>query len=164
MFSWSVVLSSILLSGLLTLFLLLGGCDQNDDVPQMTAVPVMSADDIPLWLDGGVEMPPQQWLIKRSRAEVIDEQAEIDRAAELIMMAADRFGESPRMIANRAAQLEDMLLENRINETAVNLLEWFTNLPTTQSPHSFSALCQYYYNLRTQGKSEDEILQHILRI
>lgn len=164
MFSRSFVTSPILIVGFLSLLLLLSGCDQNDDVPQMTAVPVMNADDIPLWLDGGAEMSPQQWLVKRSRAEVIDEQAEIDRTAELIMMATDRFGESPRMIANRAAQLEDMLLENRINETAVNLLEWFTKLPATQSPHSFSALCQYYYNLRTQGKSEDEIIQNILRI
>lgn len=164
MFSPSVVLSPVLLSGLLSVLLLLGGCDQNDNAPQMTPVPVMEADDIPLWLDGATEMPPSQWLVMRSRAEVADESAAIERTAELIMTAADRFGESPRMIANRAAQLEDMLLENHINETAVNLLEWFTNLPATQSPHSFSSLCQYYYNLRTQGKSEDEILQHIVRI
>lgn len=162
MFSRSFVLSPVLLAGLL--LLLLSGCDQNDDVPQMTVIPVMDADDISLWLDNGAAMSPQQWLVKRSRAAVIDEQAAIDRTAGLIMMTADRFGDSPRMIANRAAQLEDMLLENRINETAVNLLEWFTKLPMTQSPHSFSALCQYYYNLRTQGKSEDEIIQHILRI
>ncbi|THK43425.1 hypothetical protein E8Q33_00970 [Methylophaga sp. SB9B] len=130
----------------------------------MDAVAVVDESKIPLWLDGQVEMSPQEWLVKRSHAEVTDEKAEIERTAELLVIAADRFDESHRMIANRAAQLEDMLLEHRINETAVDRLEWFTKLPTLQTPHSFSALCQYYYNLRTQGKTEDEIIQNLLRI
>ncbi|WP_417548793.1 hypothetical protein [Methylophaga sp.] len=157
-----LVLSPILLS--LVLMLSLSACDQTDDIPQMDVAPVVDASEIPLWLDGQVEMSPQEWLVKRSRAEVVDEQAEIERTAALLITAADRFDESHRMIANRAAQLEDMLLEHRINETAVDLMEWLTKLPTLQTPHSFSALCQYYYNLRTQGKTEDEIIQNLLRI
>lgn len=153
----------VLLSGVL-LMLSLSSCDQNDDIPPMDAVPIVDEGEIPLWLDGQVEMSPQEWLVKRSRAEVTDEEAEIERTAELLITAADRFDESHRMIANRAAQLEDMLLEHRLNETAVDLLEWFTQLPTLQTPHSFSALCQYYYNLRTKGKTEDEIIQNLLRI
>jgi len=157
------VLASLFLS--LMLMLSLNACEQNnDDIPQMEAAPVINEEDIPLWLDGQVEMSPQEWLVKRSRAEVENEKAEIDRAAELLITAADRFDESHRMIANRSAQLEDMLLEHRINETAVNLLAWITKLPTLQTPHSFSAICQYYYNLRTQGKTEDEIIQNLLRL
>ena len=148
----------------LLLMLSLGGCEGSDAVPEMETAPIVDEDKIPLWLDGQVEMSPQEWLVKRSRAEVTDERAEIERTAELLIIAADRFDESHRMIANRAAQLEDMLLEHRINETAVDRLEWFTKLPTLQTPHSFSALCQYYYNLRTQGKTEDEIIQNLLRI
>ncbi|WP_292361583.1 MULTISPECIES: hypothetical protein [unclassified Methylophaga] len=148
----------------LLLMLSLGGCEGSDAVPEMETAPIVDEDKIPLWLDGQVEMSPQEWLVKRSRAEVTDERAEIERTAELLVIAADRFDESHRMIANRAAQLEDMLLEHRINETAVDRLEWFTKLPTLQTPHSFSALCQYYYNLRTQGKTEDEIIQNLLRI
>ena len=148
----------------LLLILSLGGCEGSDAVPEMETAPIVDEDKIPLWLDGQVEMSPQEWLVKRSRAEVTDERAEIERTAELLVIAADRFDESHRMIANRAAQLEDMLLEHRINETAVDRLEWFTKLPTLQTPHSFSALCQYYYNLRTQGKTEDEIIQNLLRI
>ena len=148
----------------LLLMLSLGGCEGSDAVPEMETAPIVDEDKIPLWLDGQVEMSPQEWLVKRSRAEVTDERAEIERTAELLVIAADRFDERHRMIANRAAQLEDMLLEHRINETAVDRLEWFTKLPTLQTPHSFSALCQYYYNLRTQGKTEDEIIQNLLRI
>lgn len=159
----SISSSYILLFIFLTSIFALTACEQND-VPQMNTVPVVDESTIPLWLDGRVEMSPQEWLVKRSSAEVTDEKAEVKRAADLLITAADKFDESHRMIANRAAQLEDMLLEHRINETAVNLLEWFTKLPALQSPHSFSALCQYYYNLRIQGKTEDEIIQSLLRI
>ncbi|WP_247869853.1 hypothetical protein [Methylophaga sp. SB9B] len=163
MFVRTVSFSSLKLIFCLSFIFLLAGCDQ-ENAPQMDAVAVVDESKIPLWLDGQVEMSPQEWLVKRSHAEVTDEKAEIERTAELLVIAADRFDESHRMIANRAAQLEDMLLEHRINETAVDRLEWFTKLPTLQTPHSFSALCQYYYNLRTQGKTEDEIIQNLLRI
>lgn len=163
MFFQSVSTKPFWLLVCLSLIFLLSACDQND-AAQMTDVPVNDESEIPLWLDGQVEMSPQEWLVKRSKAEVTDEEAEIERAAELLVEAAERFDESYRMIANRAAQLEDMLLEHRINETAVDLLEWFTQLPTLQTPHSFSALCQYYYNLRVDGKTEDEIIQNLLRI
>lgn len=146
------------------LVLSLTGCEQNEDIPPMSAAPVADENQIPLWLDGQVDMSPQEWLVKRSRAEVADEAAEIARTAELLIEAAERFDESHRMIANRAAQLEDMLQEHGIQETAVDRMEWFTQLPTLQTPHSFSALCQYYYNLRTQGKTEDEIIQNLLRL
>jgi hypothetical protein len=163
MFFRTVTPSPFWLIVCLSFIFLLSACGQ-DDAPQMDAVPVVDEAKVPLWLDGQVEMSPQEWLVKRSHAEVTDEKAEIERTAELLVIAADRFDESHRMIANRAAQLEDMLLEHRIHETAVDRLEWFTKLPTLQTPHSFSALCQYYYNLRTQGKTEDEIIQNLLRI
>lgn len=163
MYKWPKVLPSLFLS--LLLMFSLTACDQNnDDIPQMETAPIIDQNEIPLWLDGQVEMSPQEWLVKRSRAEINDETTEIERTAELLISAADRFDESHRMIANRAAQLEDMLFEHNIKETAVNRLEWFTKLPTLQTPHSFSALCQYYYNLRTQGKTEDEIIQNLLRL
>ncbi|WP_244913055.1 hypothetical protein [Methylophaga nitratireducenticrescens] len=163
MYKWPKVLTSLFLC-LLLMFSLIA-CDQNnDDIPQMEAAPIIDENESPLWLDGQVKMSPQEWLVKRSRAEINDETAEIERTAELLITAANRFDESHRMIANRAAQLEDMLFEHNIKETAVNRLEWFTKLPTLQTPHSFSALCQYYYNLRTQGKTEDEIIQNLLRL
>ena len=146
-------------------FIVLSACDQNSDVSQMsTAAPAIDESKVPVWLDARVGMTPQHWLVKRSLAEVMDEEAEVERARKLLIIAANKFKESPRMIANRVAQLEDMLLENNINETAVNLLEWFTNLPDVQTPHNFSALCEYYYNLRIQGKTEDEIINEIMGV
>lgn len=160
----SVSISPILLVTCFAGIFLLSGCDNNDEIPQMEETPLVGEAEIPLWLDGEIDMSPQEWLVKRSLAQVTDEAAEIERTAGLLVIAAEKYDESHRMIANRSAQLEDMLLELRINETAVDLLEWFTKLPALQSPHSYSAICQYYYNLRTQGKTEDEIIHNLLRM
>lgn len=143
-------------------FFILSACDDNSHAARMNAPPASVEAKLPLWLDKRVNMPPQQWLVESSTAKVLDQEAEVEHVEELLILVADRFDESPRMIANRVAQLEDMLLENRINETAVNLLTWFTNLPNARTPHNFSALCQYYFNLRVKGKTKDEIIHNIL--
>ncbi|KKN39657.1 hypothetical protein LCGC14_0741330 [marine sediment metagenome] len=145
-----------------TSFFVLSGCDQSTELPLMEAAPVIDETKTPIWLDGRVDMSPQQWLIKRSTETITDEKAQAEQAEKLLIIASNKFDENPRMVANRVAQLEDMLLEHNINETAVHLLEWFTQLPNTKTPHNFSALCQYYYNLRIQGKSKDEIIHSIL--
>ena len=62
----------------LLLMLSLGGCEGSDAVPEMETAPIADEDKIPLWLDGQVEMSPQEWLVKRSRAEVTDERAPDD--------------------------------------------------------------------------------------
>lgn len=147
-----------------TLLVVLAACDQNSDLSQVNDPPIIHEKKIPIWLDARVELSPQQWLIKRSLAKITDKEAELRRTEKLLIIAANKFTESPRMIANRVAQLEDMLIEHNINETAVNLLEWFTKLPDTETPHNFSALCQYYYNLRILGKTDDEIIHSILHI
>lgn len=142
----------------------ISACEQQTE-DHAVADPVLeTAGQLPHWLDGQVDMTPQHWLVERSVAEIDDKDAEIARAAGLLVTAADRFEESHRMIANRSAQLEDMLQEQNINETAVNLLAWFVALPTTQSPYSYSALCHYFFNLRTQGLEKSAIQDSLLRM
>ncbi|AFJ01825.1 hypothetical protein Q7C_654 [Methylophaga frappieri] len=140
----------------------LTGCDAQEESETVDALLQQEEKPLPLWLDGEVDMTPQVWLVERSIAEVSDKEAEVQRTAELLLVAADRFGESHRMIANRSAQLEDMLQEQHYNETAVDLLAWFVDLPSTKSPHSYSALCQYYYNLRTKGLEKLAIQDSLL--
>lgn len=150
---------SLILLGFTACLLIATGCDQTPEYAMDD-----SADNkeqsIPRWLDGEVEMSPQEWLVKRSRDEVDDPEADVENAALLLVAAAERYDESYRMIANRMIQLEDMLFEQDINETAVNLLEWFVELPELSTPHSLSALCQYYSTLRGQGKTRAEIAEY----
>lgn len=142
---------------LITLLIgMLSGCDQQQNYTE-TAVPPQQQVEIPLWLDGDVAMSPQQWLVKRSRAEVTDEAETIAETGEILVAASAKYDESHRMIANRVAQLEDMLHEQHQSETALQLLHWFVDLPVLITPHAFSALCQYYSTLRARGNQPDEI-------
>ncbi|MEI9901032.1 MAG: hypothetical protein WDN31_13845 [Hyphomicrobium sp.] len=71
---------------------------------------------------------------------------------KVLDVAAVRFRDQPRMIANRAVQLEEMLSEKRISERAPRLIVTLSQVPGSQrSVESFAALTQQYYNLRLEG-------------
>lgn len=56
------------------------------------------------------------------------------------------------MIANRVAQLEQMLAEHGITEGADQLLDDLTAVAAVRNGRTgFGEVCQHYYNLRTQG-------------
>lgn len=81
--------------------------------------------------------------------------------------AARQFRESPRMIANRAVQLEEMLSETGVTEPlelATELIEKLSFLTTNEpQAESFGALCQHYFNLRLAGLGRDEALADLKR-
>lgn len=140
------------------LIALLIGCNA-EEAPSSVTLQLDEETPLSEWLDGQVALTPQEWLILRSRAPVdeINHDDEVHRTALLLLQVSRRYNESHRMVANRAAQLEDMLFEQGYPQTAVDLLEWFVNLPPLTTPHSFSALCQYYVTLRAQGKTPEQI-------
>lgn len=148
------------IKGILSICLiaLLIGCNA-EEAPSNGILQLNEETPFPEWLDGQVALTPQEWLVLRSRAAVdeINHDDEVHRTALLLLQASRRYNESHRMVANRAAQLEDMLFEQGHQETAVDLLEWFVNLPPLTTPHSFSALCQYYVTLRAQGRTPEQI-------
>lgn len=145
---------------LLSIYLIsvLIGCNAEEE-PSNVTLQLDDETSLPDWLDGQVALTPQEWLVLRSRASVneTDRDNEVHRTALLLIQASRRYNESHRMVANRAAQLEDMLFDQGQNEAAVELLEWFVDLPPLTTPHSFSALCQYYSTLRSQGKTPEQI-------
>lgn len=147
--------------------LMLSACDNGEPV-SLGEQNVMPEKELPVWLDGTVNMTPQEWLIMRSQPGSQDTTAvpinEQNAVGLLIDQASARFDESHRMVANRAAQLQDMLAEHDIHEDAISLMQWFVDLPATQHPHSFSAMCQYYYNMRSQGYSQQEVGQALLKM
>jgi hypothetical protein len=80
--------------------------------------------------------------------------------ARMLATAGRRFREYPRMIANRAVQLEAMLAEKNMPESAPQLIEELTTVPgDTRYVESFGALCQQYFNLRTQGVERQDALK-----
>lgn len=124
--------------------------------PGAAAEPAQSAT----WLGAHDAAPPGPWLIAhlpdRARANGTTPEA----VTALLQTAAGRYRESPRMIANRAMQLQTMLAEEGLDEDAVSLLTLLARLPPANRV-SFSADCQHYYNLRVQGLDREQALARL---
>lgn len=159
LFSGLVIASSLSL-------LIIACSDEYDLSSSDTAMeaPQQKQEKVPQWLESHHDISPAEWLIVRSPAALRGEVTSRQHRVEILRDAADHFGESPRMIANRSAQLEDMLLEINIEESAISLINRFTQLPTDDTPYNFSAYCQYYFNLRAQGHDDQYALNELSQL
>lgn len=111
------------------------------------------------WLQPTDATPPALWLASREAgADLATDAPAVAEWRDVLGDADQRFGETDRMIANRAAQLETMLAEIDIRETARQLLEDFASLAAKGSRSGFSDICQHYFNLRSQGMSRSDAL------
>jgi hypothetical protein len=83
--------------------------------------------------------------------------------AALLKEADTLFDETPRMLANRTAQLQRMLAEKALMEAPQDLLEDFIRLARedgrTRGRFGFGDLCQHYFNLRAAGLGRGAALE-----
>ena len=126
---------------------------------ERVAAPASDAVARRAWLSPTDATEPALWLASREAGSDVDpsDPAVADWQARLAD-ADERFGETDRMIANRAAQLETMLGEINVTEPAREILADFSGLAAKGSRSGFSDLCQHYYNLRVRGLSRDAAL------
>ncbi|MEZ0212600.1 MAG: hypothetical protein ACAH27_06585 [Xanthobacteraceae bacterium] len=111
------------------------------------------------WLDPADPLDPALWLASREAGrDVARDAAAVLRWKALLTDADARFGETDRMIANRAAQLEGMLREIGARESAHDIVTLFLPLAAPGSRRGFSDLCQHYFNLRSQGATSEAAL------
>jgi len=122
-------------------------------------------DNLPKWIDATSRVDPVAWLIKREKALGRDLSADdAEQLRQSLAKAADRFKEDPRMIANRAVQLETMLKPRNTSESAVQLVGRITDIVhETGRAEGFGALGQQYFNLRKAGLSEQEAIDDLTR-
>jgi hypothetical protein len=108
---------------------------------------------------------PEQWLASRqSRRDMPEDHPNVTRIKHTLDVASRRFHDRPRMIANRAVQLEEMLMQKKLLEPAVQLIARLSRVPgETPYVESFGAICQQYFNLRMQGLDQEEAL-NVLKI
>lgn len=148
------------------------GCSDEAQTPSESTAkeqPTKSQLHRAKWLWVTDANPPEQWLASREakRDLALDEPAVLDMA-RVLHVAATRFRDHPRMIANRAVQLEEMLGEKGITESAPKLIVTISQVPgATRSVESFASLTQQYYNLRKGGLAQapaiDALKQQIER-
>ena len=79
--------------------------------------------------------------------------------AERLSVANARYRESERMIANRAAQLSDMLAPLGIIESPISILDDLTSIAgEIGQTEGFGAISQHYFNLRVAQVERGEAL------
>ncbi len=137
-------------------------CAEEAPPPRSESASGATADTAqsPAWLGAHDPAPPGPWLIAHLPAPARANGATPEAVNGLLQSAAERYRESPRMIANRAVQLQAMLAEEGLDEDALSLLTRLARLPPANRV-SFSADCQHYYNLRAQGLDREQALARL---
>ncbi|WP_428030209.1 hypothetical protein [Ancylobacter sp.] len=133
----------------------LAGCPGEREPERRERVATPAGDSVAgkTWLQPTDDTAPELWLASREAGGDVTVTDPATKNWRGILDEVDgRFGESDRMIANRAVQLETMLSEIGIRESAREIIADFSGLAAKGSRAGFSDLCQHYYNLRVQGR------------
>lgn len=115
------------------------------------------------WLEVTDEVEPEVWLVSREvNADVEPNHPRLTIVRANLKIATHRFGESPRMIANRAVQLERMLSDTDASEAAVGLIVRLTSVVGEKGQtEGFGAISQHYYNMRSSGLDNHAALEKL---
>jgi hypothetical protein len=147
--------------GMLVLLTLVG-CDQPQNAPSSEKRSGLTTAQQSSWLDVRDKTDPATWLraYEGSKQPSIDEQ----RLRQTLSVAALRFGESSRMIANRAVQLENMLQPLGGGESAISLISDLSEaIGDSKLVPGFGTVGQYYYNLRKAGFDGPQAINDLSR-
>jgi hypothetical protein len=165
--------SAVLRSGLLMVALLWAAvaCDAQSDgnsaaeearaeeaKPSAETLPAVSMTN-KNWLNANDRTPPEQWLASRAAHADLPLSASSVAAFHTLLVRADRaYDETPRMIANRVVQLQEMLAGRGMTETADTLIEGFLSLGTDGGRRRFGEDCQHYFYLRSANRDHRDAL------
>lgn len=157
---------AVWLAASLAIFML-AACSDESDTP--SAPPPASATQSQIkihsleWLRKTDPVAPEQWLASREAGRDLDATApEVEAMHKALEIAATRFRDYPRMIANRAVQLQGMLLKKGIDEHAPSVIATLCEVPgNTRSIESFASLTQQYYNLRLKGLDKGQAVAEL---
>ena len=150
------------LGATLCLALMLAACGEEASEPSAPApVPAPKAVYQLELLGVTDRIPPEQWLASRQAGRDLPEgDPSVAALRHTLEVAGRRFREFPRMIANRAVQLEEMLQQQKMPEPAPELIARLSDVAGEERHvESFGAICQHYYNLRMQGLGQQEALE-----
>lgn len=143
-------------------------CSDDATEPLPPAAPE-AAGDVPMaerqWLDSTDATRPEVWLASRMQdAAAGGDKPELEQIATLLETASRKFHDPPRMVANRAVQLEGMLADLGSTEQAADLIEHLVQVVDgSDAGQGFGAICQHYYNLRASGLGQEQTLADLKR-
>jgi hypothetical protein len=145
------------LASLMVAGLALAACDRPPEAgsEEGQAVVARTAEsDLPAWLSPTDGTDPARWLAGREAGHSVPAGSDSVRALQdALAEARTVFIEDPRMIANRTAQLEQMLAEIGKTERSASLLTGFSAVAARRGRHKslYGEMCQHYFNTRARG-------------
>ncbi|ATQ68954.1 MULTISPECIES: hypothetical protein [Methylosinus] len=141
--------------------LALCACDdeRKNDAPSSDAVRV--EDKTPgAWLRRD-EADPAIWLASKEQGRAASPtDPRVETLNRALARADASFLESARMVANRTAQLADMLAEAGMKEDYASLIEQLSAVvDAKRGKATYGELCGYYFSLRRGGADRAETLR-----
>ena len=146
----------------LAVLLALSSC--GEETPRDASPPPPGAEAVAphatKWLDLNSPLTPAQWLASRGEARARDaSDAKVLAVGANLATAHRLYRESERMIANRAAQLSEMLKASGVEEEADDVLADLAAVSgEIGQTEGFGAVAQMYHNLRSSGVGRAEAL------
>ena len=146
-------------AAVLCLVLALAACGRDDEGEKRaggegSVVATTSETDLPAWLNPTDGTDPARWLAGREAGHALPaDAAEVRAMGEALKRAQSGFVEDPRMIANRTAQLGQMLAEIGKPESHRGLVEGLGRIAAVRGRRKslYGEMCQHYFNARAQG-------------
>jgi hypothetical protein len=147
-----VALASLTVAGLLV-----AACDrptESGSEEGQAVVARTSESELPAWLSPTDGTDLARWLASREAGHPVPPGSESVRALQdALAEARTGFIEDPRMIANRTAQLGQMLAEIGKTERYALLMAGFSTVAARRGRHKslYGEMCQHYFNTRARG-------------
>lgn len=112
------------------------------------------------WLDVKDKVSPAVWLASRETGRDVEPNDPAAASFRALLDEADaRFSEGPRMIANRAVQVQAMLAERGVKESAREVIEGLVSVGHVGERAGFGETCQHYVNARAASPSRVAALE-----
>ncbi|MGA0530965.1 hypothetical protein [Hansschlegelia sp. KR7-227] len=151
-----------------TCIFFLGACDDPAPPapPAGATAPRVNAFSIAdrRWIDVNDKIAPAVWLASREAdRDVAPDDPSVAALRGLLGEADLRFTEDPRMIANRAVQVQAMLAERGVKESPRQVIEGLVSIAAPDERAGFGETCQHYVNARTAGRTRAEALEALRR-
>ena len=151
--------AAIILAGVCALFASCGEERRAAEQDDLIECEVRNGADI--WSRATDRTEPALWLAQREAGGAVGvREPAVERIRAALLSARAHFLESDRMLANRTAQVGQMLAADGHAEDFAQLVSTLVAIAAIAGQkQTYGEVCQHYYNLRHSGVERDEALR-----
>jgi hypothetical protein len=150
---------AIILAGVCALFASCG--EERRSAEQDDLIEPEAHKGADVWLRATDRTEPALWLPQREAGGAVGvREPAVERIRAALLSAQPHFLESDRMLANRTAQVGQMLAADGHAEDFAGLIDSLVEVAAIAGQkQTYGEVCQHYYNLRHSGVKREEALR-----